>query len=369
MKVARIDDCILALGNNQGDLDALQQIFKPTCPRFVAESHEDHFIAAWRRYRPAVLILCFDPIELAKTAYLGLLRKAHDGAPSNHQTLLLCNAHDMREACALAMEELVDDFAVFKPLQLPELLLLKVRQAVAKAQNAIGMERVATLLQGSATSFESVKDLWTDLLAKGELSQHTIERESTDFLNSMQSIATEGYSDGAQKRLGELEQGAHQFANGVGKAVGSIVQELRDGLTSTLEPAAGQIFKDARAAINVAIVDDEADVRRALANMAQAQGFTAFACDSGQSLLALGSRQRLDIVLMDINLPGVNGVEVTSQLKTHPRFKDVPFIMVSGLAYQDIVRRCRAVGATQFLVKPVDSATLANKINAVLKRY
>lgn len=125
----------------------------------------------------------------------------------------------------------------------------------------------------------------------------------------------------------------------------------------------------ARAAINVAVVDDDFEVRQVLSEMLRAEGFTAHSCDSGQSLLALGSRHRLDIVLMDINLPGANGLEVTDQLKSHPRFKDVPFIMVSGLAYEEIVRRCRQVGATDFLVKPVAATTLANKIDAALRRH
>lgn len=279
----------------------------------------------------------------------------------------MCNAEDAREACRLALDAVVDDFAVFKPLQFPELLALKLQQAVARADRVAGFKRLAAMLRESSESMVASMALWQSLLAKSDASLEGVERQSEMFLRQLSSLPdapTEDYG----KALSALKRDANRLANNAQDAVAGMVSELRAELDNTFDPMAARLAANARAAITVAIVDDEEPVRRVLASITEEAGFSVVTCDSGQSLLALGSRQVPDVVLMDINLPDLNGVDLTGQLKSSPSFKDVPFIMCSGLAYEEVVKKSKAAGAAGFVVKPFAPKALVTKIEAVLSQ-
>lgn len=367
MNSTRISEPVLLIGNNRGDLDVLQQIFRPMCSNFAVERDDGKFFDAWRRQCPKVLLLCFEPMNDASAAYLSLLRKSESSRLGQHQALLMCNAEDAREACRLALDAVVDDFAVFKPLQFPELLALKLQQAVARADRVAGFKRLAAMLRESSESMVASMALWQSLLAKSDASLEGVERQSEMFLRQLSSLPdapTEDYG----KALSALKRDANRLANNAQDAVAGMVSELRAELDNTFDPMAARLAANARAAITVAIVDDEEPVRRVLASITEEAGFSVVTCDSGQSLLALGSRQVPDVVLMDINLPDLNGVDLTGQLKSSPSFKDVPFIMCSGLAYEEVVKKSKAAGAAGFVVKPFAPKALVTKIEAVLSQ-
>jgi CheY-like chemotaxis protein len=74
-----------------------------------------------------------------------------------------------------------------------------------------------------------------------------------------------------------------------------------------------------------------------------------------------------DIVLLDINLPGMNGIEAVRQIKSNPKIKDIPVLALSADAIPGTVRAALDAGCFEYLTKPVDIARLLTVIRMVIK--
>ncbi len=88
---------------------------------------------------------------------------------------------------------------------------------------------------------------------------------------------------------------------------------------------------------------------------------------SGIEALTILHKRRPDLILMDINLPGSNGISLTRRIKAIPNYSTIPIVMVTGESEGNVVEECLDAGAVDFLVKPIQKATLVAKLHAVLE--
>jgi adenylate cyclase len=119
---------------------------------------------------------------------------------------------------------------------------------------------------------------------------------------------------------------------------------------------------------HILIVDDDPLNRRLLAKNLDSDGHRTMDVDNGfAALTAIGTGQP-DLVLLDIQMPGLDGIEVLERIKTDPAMRHIPVIMISGIEDNESVVRCLEVGADDFLPKPFDPAILRARIGAGLNR-
>ncbi|MEI7037409.1 response regulator [Fulvimonas yonginensis] len=113
------------------------------------------------------------------------------------------------------------------------------------------------------------------------------------------------------------------------------------------------------------VVDDDAEIAALLKRYLSTQGFRVSAVDSGKAMLALLAADGVDLVLLDLGLPGEDGLELTRHLHEHWRG---PVIIVTGRA--DSVDRIVGleVGADDYVTKPFDLRELLARIRSVLRR-
>jgi two-component system nitrogen regulation response regulator NtrX len=106
----------------------------------------------------------------------------------------------------------------------------------------------------------------------------------------------------------------------------------------------------------VLIVDDEASIRSSLERLLSFEKFKTFAAADGASALDIASSERIDIILLDIKMPGMDGLEVLGKLKElHP---DLPVIIISGHGMISTAVEATKLGAFDFLEKPLDAERL-----------
>ena len=118
----------------------------------------------------------------------------------------------------------------------------------------------------------------------------------------------------------------------------------------------------------ILVVEDEKDLQEVLAYNLQQAGHTAIVVGSGRDALVAIPEHRPDLVLLDLMLPDVSGIEICRKLKSDPGTRDVPIVMVT--AKGDEVDRVVGfeLGADDYVVKPYSLRELLLRIDAVLRR-
>lgn len=108
----------------------------------------------------------------------------------------------------------------------------------------------------------------------------------------------------------------------------------------------------------ILVVDDNVDAAHSLALLLERLGYDVQVAHDGHAALEAARMNRPHIVLLDINMPGVDGYRVVERLRREARFADVPMIAVTGAGGPDDVRRSGEAGFSAHLVKPVSLETL-----------
>src|SRR5208283_5733620 len=117
----------------------------------------------------------------------------------------------------------------------------------------------------------------------------------------------------------------------------------------------------------ILIADDDEETRNILERLLQMKGYSTRAVDSGEAALQSVSEKPPDLILLDGNMPGMDGFEVVKRLKSEVRTRTIPTIMVTGLGDRESRLRALENGAEDFLVKPVDRNELWSRVRNHLR--
>jgi diguanylate cyclase (GGDEF)-like protein/PAS domain S-box-containing protein len=115
------------------------------------------------------------------------------------------------------------------------------------------------------------------------------------------------------------------------------------------------------------IVDDERFMRVTLRDMLEASGYSVLEAASGPEALKMVRQEPPDFILLDIVMPGMDGFQTCAELRRLPESKDLPILMVTSLEDAETINRAYAVGATDYLPKPVNGSLLRHHLRYVLR--
>ncbi len=116
----------------------------------------------------------------------------------------------------------------------------------------------------------------------------------------------------------------------------------------------------------VLVVDDDPEMRALVAMALRRDGYTVLEAGDGRQALDVATRSIPHLVLVDITLPGMDGVEVTRQLKATKDLALVPVVALSALREQAVRDRALAAGCAHFLTKPCPTSTLRDVVAEML---
>jgi diguanylate cyclase len=118
----------------------------------------------------------------------------------------------------------------------------------------------------------------------------------------------------------------------------------------------------------IAIIADDEDLGRLLlAETAEASGLRPMSFDDGAAALKAALSHEVAIVLLDVDMPGMDGYAVCRRLRAEPRFASVPIVMVTGHEDSAAITRAFEAGATDFISKPVNWALLPRRLAYILR--
>lgn len=119
----------------------------------------------------------------------------------------------------------------------------------------------------------------------------------------------------------------------------------------------------------VLIADDSRAMRAMLTSTIESLGeINIIEACSGFEALRLLPRERVDLILTDINMPDINGLELISYLRNNPNYQDIPVIIISTEGSQKDIDKGKLLGANEYVVKPFDPAMLQELLLQYLNR-
>jgi len=125
-------------------------------------------------------------------------------------------------------------------------------------------------------------------------------------------------------------------------------------------------MEDVRVAPKVVIVDDDTSVRQSMRRLVCAFGFEAVAFGSAEEFLASGLVDATACLVLDVRMPGMDGLELQRRLAAEQR--RIPIVFITAFASDDEERRAREAGAITMLRKPVDKDALLDTLRAAVGR-
>ena len=118
----------------------------------------------------------------------------------------------------------------------------------------------------------------------------------------------------------------------------------------------------------VIVVEDEGDIREVLCYNLARQGYEAVGIDNGREAVGMIRRERPDLVLLDLMLPGLDGLTVCRVLKENPETRAIPIIMVTAKGEESDIVAGLELGADDYIAKPFGTRELLARVKAVLRR-
>jgi adenylate cyclase len=120
--------------------------------------------------------------------------------------------------------------------------------------------------------------------------------------------------------------------------------------------------------MNILVVDDNPDNRQLLKDIVASMGHTAIAGVDGEETLRLTHEHMPDLIVLDVNMPGMNGFEVLRRLKTDPKTNSIPVLMLTALNAAEHRVQGLEIGADDYLTKPFNPRELIERIRTRLRQ-
>ena len=152
------------------------------------------------------------------------------------------------------------------------------------------------------------------------------------------------------------------------KTIRKKVQEIKRQKMAQKKVISLKDFRKVKAAIEIRtilVVDDDPIIRNALKRILNAEGYKPILAEDGIELARVLETTRLDLILLDINLPWINGYELCHIVKDHHSLHAVPVILISGRKTEEDIDKGFKAGADEYVTKPFE----INYILGIIQKY
>jgi len=119
----------------------------------------------------------------------------------------------------------------------------------------------------------------------------------------------------------------------------------------------------------ILVADDEPDIRELVAFTLRFAGHEVVSFGNGAEVVEAASRERPDLILMDVRMPRMTGYEACEKMKADPATRDIPVVFLSAKGQDAEIQTGLEAGATEYLLKPFAPNELTEKVSELLQRY
>ena len=117
----------------------------------------------------------------------------------------------------------------------------------------------------------------------------------------------------------------------------------------------------------VLIVDDEDDFLLMMRDALEIRGMKVAIADNAIEAGVEIARHPPDVILIDIKMPGIDGLEACEAIKRNPATRNLPILIISALSDEAIIKKAYKIGVAGYFVKPINIEKIVNKLNEIFK--
>jgi len=386
-----LDIRILVISQSTADAEQICSQLLDEFDHVFRSVDEASFVTDFDKYEPDVIVLAFKQLEHAERCYLGLYRQSAKAHQRPHRTIVLCDKDSVRRAYNLCSRAYFDDYVMYWPMVFDS---SRLAMSIIVAARSLDTARSALPTQEIAAHARQVASLGTSLDESIEAGAKRLDAVVSSVEAARASLEPKSLgpaTHGAPAETFELEIGnaptgtgsdllametRPEVAHGQGEARLKVIDaqsklvpmaEWIDGLRKEVDPhveAARQIgVLAAKVPSDVLIVDDDMFQCKLLARLLDHLPCKLHFAHSGSAAMASLARLRPALILMDVALPDLDGVEITRRLKADPSRHAIPIVMITGHSERSILEASIKAGAIDFVVKPFERETLIKKVS------
>jgi len=378
MKDARI----LVATHNTADAELVRNLLRDEFENVFVSTDPNKAVDDFDRNKPAVLILAFNTLEKAEQYYLGLYRLSTAIHSAAHRTIILCGKEEVQRVYALCRKEYFDDYVLFWPMTNDvQRLPMAITHALCDLERS-QHDAPASEMARQVRRIAELEELLERQLGQGDLYANTVgrslkqaETEIDAAIDSFSKNLIEGSFDDAlegrnparlQQEINKLKaqeiQQRFRVLNDAVQPMRQWVSEMKQQLVPHHESM--HVLKTLAESLQplVLVVDDDEFERSLVGEMLKEAPYNLLFAASGAEALGLLRKKRPNLILMDMVMPEINGLETLRRLKASSQFADIPVLMITGQSEKEVVLDCLKAGAVDFVVKPLDREVLLKKV-------
>ena len=302
---APISAPILILTDNPSDATLVRRLLDAEFTQLRESTVAANLVADFERAPPAVIVLAYDTLEKSESNYLALYRLSAMTGTQRHRTIVLCNKDNVGRTYDACRRRLFDDYVLFWPMNYDSRRL------------AMSIHLALRELAGSAPGGPTV-------------AQFAVQARRLSGLDQM-----------LQAHAGEALQRALTPQVAAAKALGTLAEAVKP---------------------TILVVDDDDFMCALLAKMLGAAGYNTMIAHSGVDVFNVLRHYQPDLIVMDVLMPGMSGIDIARRLKASAALAAIPLIIVTGNSEGGTVKDSMQAGAIDFVVKPVERETFLRKV-------
>ena len=379
---------VLVASDDGADLEQLVDHLKHDYREVGRSLDPNRAVAEFERLLPQVIVLAFENIRKSDGYLLSLYRHSKVASSHPHRTVLLCTQADVRDAYELCRKGCYDDYALYWPMAQDGLRLSMSVWNAAREVLAEARKPSTHQLEVHAEQLDEAQAFLSREIAGAAEFQDTATA-ALDQVEDAVGAAIDGFGrrvdppSGSGKSMvrdpaafhGELDRLKREDIPNAFRAAAGLFRQAAawpGQAGRRLQSVAVQAHTLAKAAPHprrmLMIVEDDPVQQELIAGVLEPTGVEIVMLPDGASLLGALRRAKPTMILMDINLPDVDGVALTRIITGLPRLAGVPVLMLTGEASKESLAKSIEAGAVGYIVKPFTPVTLLRNIDRYLPK-
>lgn len=363
---------VLIVSETPSDANLIKRLLGAEFDQVFISVDPDLAVSDFEQYAPDVLVLAFKTLANAERHYLGLYRLSNKIHDQPHRTVVLCNAKEVQQTYKACRKGYFDDYVLFWPVtnDAPR-LLMAVHQAISNLSALIQQNPSTSEFATQARRLADLNSILDQQLLVGSQRIASVNRALGQAEKNI-GIALDRFPHelkNAQDLTGEINRLKQQDLRiGFLNATKSVepIKEWTEGFKKHLESQieSANILTTMAGSVRrkILIVDDDEFQHNVLKQILITTNYQLIFATGGAEAINILRHEQPELILMDIMMPEMDGIETLKLLRIIPQFLNIPVIMLTGNSESDIVRDSLNAGATDFVVKPFETNILLEKI-------